>query len=45
MNDKVSLDFETISKALKRIQLPSVDFVVGIAEGGTISAALLAHQL
>ena len=45
MNDKVSLDFETISKALKRIQLPSVDFVVGIAEGGTIPAALLAHQL
>ena len=45
MNDKVSLDFETISIALKRIKLPSVDFVVGIAEGGTISAALLAHQL
>ena len=45
MNDKVSLDFETISKAIKRIKLPSVDFVVGIAEGGTIPAALLAHQL
>lgn len=45
MNDKVTLDFETISRALKRIDLPPVDWVVGIAEGGTVPAALLAHQL
>ena len=45
MNPKVSLDFETISRALKRINLPLVDCVVGIAEGGIVPAGLLAHQL
>lgn len=44
MNDKVSLDFEIISHALKRINLPQVDCIVGIANGGTIPAVLLAHQ-
>jgi hypoxanthine phosphoribosyltransferase len=42
--EKVSLDFKTISRALKRVELPPVDCVVGIAEGGTIPAVLLAHQ-
>jgi hypoxanthine phosphoribosyltransferase len=45
MNDKISLDFETISRALKQTSLPPVDCVVGIAEGGIFPAALLAHQL
>ncbi|MDO9128440.1 MAG: phosphoribosyltransferase [Anaerolineales bacterium] len=45
MNDKVPLDFETISRAIKRLNLPLVDCVVGIAEDGTIPAVLLAHQL
>ena len=45
MNDKVSLDFETISRALKQISLPPVDCVVGIADGGIVPASLLAHQL
>ena len=45
MSDKVSLEFDGISRALKRLTLPSVDCVVGIAEGGTVPAALLAHQL
>jgi adenine/guanine phosphoribosyltransferase-like PRPP-binding protein len=45
MNNRISLDFETISRALKQTNLPSVDFVVGIAEGGIVPAALLAHQL
>ncbi len=45
MNPKISLDFETISRALKHISFPPVDYVVGIAEGGIVPAALLAHQL
>jgi adenine/guanine phosphoribosyltransferase-like PRPP-binding protein len=45
VNDKVTLDFETISRALKQISLPPVDCVVGIAEGGIVPASLLAHQL
>jgi adenine/guanine phosphoribosyltransferase-like PRPP-binding protein len=45
MDNKLSLDFEIISRALKQVQLPPVDYVVGIAEGGVLPAALLAHQL
>ena len=45
MKEKVTLDFETISSALKQINLPPVDCVVGIAEGGIVPASLLAHQL
>ena len=45
MNTKVNLDFTTISKALKSFELPHVDQVVGIATGGILPAALLAHQL
>lgn len=45
MNDKISLDFVTISQALKQVDLPPVDCVVGIAESGIVPASLLAHQL
>lgn len=45
MSDKVSLDFETISRALKNFHLPPIDCIVGIAEGGIVPSALLAHQL
>lgn len=45
MNDKISLEFASISNALKKIHLPKVDCVVGIAEGGIVPASLLAHQL
>jgi adenine/guanine phosphoribosyltransferase-like PRPP-binding protein len=45
MNPKISLDFETISSALKHISLPPVDCVLGIADGGIVPASLLAHQL
>jgi hypoxanthine phosphoribosyltransferase len=45
MNDKISLDFETISHALMHLSLPAVDCVVGIADGGIVPASLLAHQL
>ncbi len=44
-NDKVNLDFTTISRALKEFPLPEVDRVVGIATGGTVPASLIAHQL
>lgn len=44
-NDKVSLDFTTISRALKEFSLPEVDHVVGIATGGIVPASLIAHQL
>lgn len=45
MAGKVSLDFLTISQALKSFQLPDVDQVVGIATGGIVPASLVAHQL
>ena len=44
-NDKVALDFTTISRALKAFQLPEVDHVVGIATGGIVPASLIAHQI
>ncbi len=44
-NDKVSLDFTTISRALKAFPLPEVDHVVGIATGGIVPASLVAHQI
>ena len=44
-NTKVDLEFETISSALKNFSLPEVNFVIGIAEGGILPAALIAHQL
>lgn len=45
MNDKLSLDFEIISQALKKFNLPTVDYVVGIAQGGVVPASLIAHQM
>jgi hypoxanthine phosphoribosyltransferase len=45
MTDKVSLDFLTISQALRSIPLPEVDHVVGIATGGIVPASLVAHQI
>lgn len=44
MNDKILLEFTTISRALRQLDKPPVDCVVGIAEGGVVPAALLAHQ-
>ena len=44
-NDKVTLDFTTISRALKAFPLPDVDHIVGIASGGIVPASLIAHQL
>jgi len=44
-DDKVNLDFITISRALKEFPLPEVDHVVGIATGGIVPASLVAHQL
>jgi hypoxanthine phosphoribosyltransferase len=43
-NDKVTLDFTTISRALKAFPLPDVDHIVGIATGGIVPASLIAHQ-
>jgi hypoxanthine phosphoribosyltransferase len=45
MTDKVSLDFLTISQALKTFPLPEVGHVIGIATGGIVPASLIAHQL
>lgn len=44
-NDKVNLDFMTISRVLKTFPLPEVDHVVGIADGGIVPASLIAHQI
>ena len=44
-NNKVNLDFSTISQALKAFPLPEVDHVVGIAEGGIVPASLIADQI
>jgi hypoxanthine phosphoribosyltransferase len=45
MTEKISLDFLTISRALKTFPLPQVDHVVGIATGGIVPASLVAHQI
>lgn len=42
---KVKLEFHTISARLREMALPEVDVVVGIARGGIVPAALVAHQL
>lgn len=42
---KVALAFEEISDRIRDVVLPEVDLVVGIATGGIIPAALVAHQL
>ncbi|MEJ2357907.1 MAG: phosphoribosyltransferase [Deinococcales bacterium] len=41
----VPLAFDVISHRLHALDVPEVDVVVGIATGGTVPAALLAHQL
>lgn len=42
---KVTLTFAEISQRLHAAPLPEVDAVVGIARGGLVPAALVAHQL
>ena len=42
---KVTLTFAEISQRLKRLALPDVDWVIGIATGGIVPASLVAHQL
>lgn len=41
---KVILDFRTITKRIDQIVLPEFDHVVGIANGGTVAACLLAYK-
>jgi adenine/guanine phosphoribosyltransferase-like PRPP-binding protein len=43
--DKIALDFVTIARRIKEIDLPSVDWVVGIATGGVVPACLAAYQI
>jgi uncharacterized protein len=40
-----ALPFAAVSARLVRLEMPPCDVVVGIATGGTVPAALLAHQL
>ena len=42
---KVTLNFVEISERLKKLALPAVECVVGIATGGIVPAAMVAHQL
>jgi uncharacterized protein len=44
-NNKLTLDFTTIARALKTFQLPEVDYIIGIATGGIVPASLVAYQL
>ena len=39
------LSFRDISDRITQLQLPDLDLVVGIAEGGQVPAALVAHKL
>ncbi|HKI56778.1 MAG TPA: phosphoribosyltransferase [Trueperaceae bacterium] len=39
------LAFDVISRRLKGLAIPTCDVVVGIATGGTVPAAMIAHQL
>ncbi len=43
--DKVQLSFVDISQRLKQLDLPEIDWIVGIGSGGIVPASLLAHQL
>lgn len=45
MQPKVELSFDEISRRLRQQDLPQIDRVVGIATGGIMPAALVAHQL
>lgn len=42
---KIALSFTEISCRLHALNLPPVEIVVGIGTGGTVPAAILAHQL
>jgi uncharacterized protein len=42
---KVALAFDEIAQRLAATPLPPVDWVVGIAHGGTVPAALVAYRL
>jgi hypoxanthine phosphoribosyltransferase len=44
-DNKITLDFTTIARALKAFPLPDVDHIVGIATGGIVPASLIAYQL
>src|SRR5262245_54399409 len=43
--DNVKLDFTEIAERVRKIDLPQVDLVVGIATGGTVPASLVAYRL
>lgn len=43
--EKVQLSFVEISQRLKQLDLPEMDWVIGIGSGGIVPASLLAHQL
>lgn len=45
MIEQIQLDFESISRAIRRFPFPKVDLVIGIATGGIVPASLIAHQL
>lgn len=41
----VDLSFTEIAQRLKGLELPDIDGVVGIANGGTVPASLVAYQI
>lgn len=43
--EKTAIDFLELSRRLRAADIPEVDVVVGIGTGGTIPAAMVAHQL
>ena len=42
---KVDLKFADISRKLRSIEFPKVDYVIGIGTGGVVPASMVAHQL
>lgn len=44
-SDKTALSFEEIAARLKRVEVPEVDVVYGVATGGIVPASLLAYRL
>lgn len=42
---KVDLGFKEIARRLRRVEIPPVDVVYGVATGGVVPAALLAYRL
>ena len=45
LGDKVVLDFVKIRARLELLELPTFDWVIGVATGGTVPASLLAYKL